>query len=1074
MLFRMLRVFLGILVFSGLLFTDVPAVTPADSFNPNANGVVRAIAIQADGKVPAGGSFTTLGVATRNRISRLNADGSLDTFNPNANNLVHTLAIQPDGKVLIGGDFTTIGIQIRNRIARLNADGSLDTTFNPNANGLVNAIAVQADGKILVGGSFITMGGITRRYIARLNGNGSLDLSFNPNANNTVNSIALQADSRILMGGDFTAIGTTARNRIARLNADGSLDLSFNPNANNTVNSIALQADSRILAGGSFTVIGSTVRNRIARLNADGSLDLSFNPNAGNSVDSLTVQTDGRIFAGGSFASISGSARSFMARLNADGTPDLTIDAAANSEVNAITVQADGRILAGGAFTAIGGASRNRIARLINTATPSEDLTVTLDGQSVTWLRSGPGPEVWRTTFEGSSDGANWTMLGSGVRITGGWQLTEISIPFNQDFHVRARGYAAGGYFNGSSYFIETKKIFLIDVVPPNAPLVSGQTPTKDTTPTWSWISGGNGGNGMFRFKIDSDDLSSGATETTAMTFTPASALSSGTHTLYVQERDDAGNWSASGSKAIFIDTTVPIPGSIIPTPITTEAGRARTFKAIYRDADGFANLKTVLLLVKDTIGTADAVYARYDNSTDRLYLYNDSGSAVAGSCAPGSAGQSISNSQGTLNCGQTTVVKSGNSITVNWSITPAAGFASASAAKKLFMRASDNASNISAWINKGSWKIIPINTAPALGALTPPALSTPAGTAQIFTAVYRDADGWANLGTAELLVTATAGTAGAVYAKYNNALNKLYLFNDAGATVLPTNCSPGAVGVVISNSQGSLNCEGTTVARAGLNVTVNWSITPFETFAGAKKLKMRAIDNSNQTTGFIKKGDWTITAAAGSSVSVDNAKFAVFWYRQGDEPGSSMEEAVLTEETGEMDLTVSAQEIGIMVRKAESVLPEGGFEVVRHATDGIRAFRYEFDGSGFLKITDGADIYRTDYIVNSTGGLTIEGLRGQISPDGQAFILVDENSALKEEPVLLIGIRADTGSPGARGWYRYMEIRREAGQWVIDNGLVELMDGWKEYFLSTPDRGLAISVSDNGSRLRILVRQSQ
>ena len=42
----------------------------------------------------------------------------------------------------------------RNRIARLNPDGTLDTAFNPNANSAVHAIAVQADGKILAGGAF--------------------------------------------------------------------------------------------------------------------------------------------------------------------------------------------------------------------------------------------------------------------------------------------------------------------------------------------------------------------------------------------------------------------------------------------------------------------------------------------------------------------------------------------------------------------------------------------------------------------------------------------------------------------------------------------------------------------------------------------------------------------------------------------------------------------------------------------------------------------------------------------------------------------------------------------------------
>ena len=135
---------------------------------------------------------------------------ALDGFDPNANGAVRVVVVQPDGKILIGGDFTTLspngGAAVtRNRIARLNPDGTLDTAFNPNANGTVYAIAVQADGKILVGGAFTQrIGGQTRNRIARLDATTGLADSFDPNANSTVYSIAVQADGKILVGGDFT------------------------------------------------------------------------------------------------------------------------------------------------------------------------------------------------------------------------------------------------------------------------------------------------------------------------------------------------------------------------------------------------------------------------------------------------------------------------------------------------------------------------------------------------------------------------------------------------------------------------------------------------------------------------------------------------------------------------------------------------------------------------------------------------------------------------------------------------------------------------------------------------------
>ena len=132
-----------------------------DGFDPNANGAVHVVVVQPDGKILIGGDFTTLspnggGPVTRNRIARLNPDGTLDTaFNPNANGGVLSIAVQADGKILAGGGFTSIGGQTRNRIARLDATTGLADSFNPNANDrVVYSIAVQADGKILAGGDF--------------------------------------------------------------------------------------------------------------------------------------------------------------------------------------------------------------------------------------------------------------------------------------------------------------------------------------------------------------------------------------------------------------------------------------------------------------------------------------------------------------------------------------------------------------------------------------------------------------------------------------------------------------------------------------------------------------------------------------------------------------------------------------------------------------------------------------------------------------------------------------------------------------------------------------------------------
>src|SRR5206468_1090687 len=131
----------------------------------------------------------SIGGQTRNYIARLDATtGLADSFNPNANADVYTIAVQADGKILVGGSFSranSIGGQTRNYIARLDPTTGLADSFNPNAvndTGTVDSIAVQLDGELLVCGGANSIGGQTRNFIARLDPTTGLADSFNPNA----------------------------------------------------------------------------------------------------------------------------------------------------------------------------------------------------------------------------------------------------------------------------------------------------------------------------------------------------------------------------------------------------------------------------------------------------------------------------------------------------------------------------------------------------------------------------------------------------------------------------------------------------------------------------------------------------------------------------------------------------------------------------------------------------------------------------------------------------------------------------------------------------------------------------
>ncbi|WP_226163070.1 LamG-like jellyroll fold domain-containing protein [Hymenobacter terricola] len=367
------------------------------------NNTVRAVVVQPDGKILVGGNFTTYQGQTANLLIRLNADGSPDpTFAVGVgfNSQVSALALQPDGKVLVGGSFTTYQGVANTRIARLNADGSSDKGTSPGQfnsgvgfNSQVSALALQPDGKVLVGGSFTTYQGVANGYIARLNANGSSDKGTSPGQfnsgvgfNSQVSALALQPDGKVLVGGSFTTYQGVANTRIARLNADGSSDKGTSPGQfntgtgfGNTVSALALQPDGKVLVGGSFTTYqGAANNNYIARLNADGSSDKGTNPGQFNTgvgfntaVTALVLQPDGKVLVGGLFTTYQGVANTRIARLNADGSTNtgtnpgqFNTGVGFNTAVTALVLQPDGKVLVGGLFTTYQGVANIRIARL--------------------------------------------------------------------------------------------------------------------------------------------------------------------------------------------------------------------------------------------------------------------------------------------------------------------------------------------------------------------------------------------------------------------------------------------------------------------------------------------------------------------------------------------------------------------------------------------------------------------------------------------------------------------------------------------------------------------------------------
>lgn len=233
---------------------------PGTGFASIIGQAVRSIAIQSDGKLIIGGGFTSFNGTAIAGVCRLNADGSLDnTFSPGSgpNNIVEAVAIQADGKIIAGGVFGTFNGVSTGKIVRLNSNGSLDNTFTTATSGDILRIVIQPDGKILASGN----------SFYRLESDGSLDIGFSSvTAGNSYNGLALQQDGKIILSGFFTTYLSTPRQRIVRLNTDGTVDLSFDSQVgfSTNPNHLAIQQDGKILVYGGYQYKG--VENLVTRI----------------------------------------------------------------------------------------------------------------------------------------------------------------------------------------------------------------------------------------------------------------------------------------------------------------------------------------------------------------------------------------------------------------------------------------------------------------------------------------------------------------------------------------------------------------------------------------------------------------------------------------------------------------------------------------------------------------------------------------------------------------------------------------------------------------------------------------
>jgi uncharacterized delta-60 repeat protein len=233
---------------------------------------INSLAIQADGKIVAAGA-AGVASQQEFLVARLDgSNGSFDssfgsggtviqqlgTAAMNPFSVAFGLAVQANGKIVAGGELNDATLGQATMLARLNSDGSFDSTFGSHgvvstqlgspvgatpAGSYIQNLVLQPNGKIVT--AVFASSDTNDLEVARFNSDGSLDSAFGSGGvvqsvqgagfNSDPDGLALQPDGKILASGEVSASATpsTAQLFVTRLIGDPvptpSIDASPNP-----------------------------------------------------------------------------------------------------------------------------------------------------------------------------------------------------------------------------------------------------------------------------------------------------------------------------------------------------------------------------------------------------------------------------------------------------------------------------------------------------------------------------------------------------------------------------------------------------------------------------------------------------------------------------------------------------------------------------------------------------------------------------------------------------------------------------------------------------------------------------
>jgi hypothetical protein len=177
----------------------------------------------------------------------------------------------------------------------------------------------------------------------------------------------------------------------------------------------------------------------------------------------------------------------------------------------------------------------------------------------------------------------------------------------------------------------------------------------------------------------------------------------SGNHVLYAAQQDIVT--SNSGWQAV---AAWGVPGGASRSPAAVSvvpgsgSGLSQMFTATFTDTNGTSDLGVINILINRALNGANGCYLAYSQPANILYLVDDSGTSLLPAITLGAPG-SVQNSQCTVNGPTSSVIRSGNTLTLNLDMSFSAGFAGT---RIIYLAAGTVEGANSGWQPLGTWLV--------------------------------------------------------------------------------------------------------------------------------------------------------------------------------------------------------------------------------------------------------------------------------------------------------------------------------------------------------------------------------